>query len=191
MKKFGTFILLIFCACVIGSCYGIAHDQLTFSISPEYYTKFKFIQFEIGEEGQKIGQPRLAVALVGVMATWWMGMFIGIVLSFIGIIHNSWTLMFKFTINAFLIALAVAFIAGLTGLAYGYSVLSYQPRQNFSHWFIPRDLVDFKNFIAVGSMHNFSYLGGTVGLIAGALYSVSRKAGLKNGIFWWTKRPAI
>lgn len=188
MKKFAAFILLIFCACLIGGCYGVAHDQLTYSISPEYYTKFKFIQFELGEEGQKIGQPRLAVALVGFMATWWMGMFIGIVLSFIGIIHNSWKSMFKVTIYAFLITLAVAFVAGLTGLAYGYSVLAHQPRENFPHWFIPRDLVDFKNFIAVGSMHNFSYIGGSLGLIAGVVYSVSRKAGLKNRIFWWTKR---
>ena len=39
-------------------------------------------------------------------------------------------------------------------------------------WWLPENLIDKKNFIAVGSMHNFSYLGGLIGLVAGIIYIV-------------------
>lgn len=40
MKKFLMFLLTIALAPLIGGLYGILHDQLTYTISPEYYTKF-------------------------------------------------------------------------------------------------------------------------------------------------------
>ena len=48
MKKFLTLILIVIIAALTGGIYGAIHDQLTYTISPEYYTKFKFIQFELG-----------------------------------------------------------------------------------------------------------------------------------------------
>jgi hypothetical protein len=122
------------------------------------------------------------------MATWWMGMFIAIILGLVGIIHSGWKAMFTVTLKAFIITLLITFITGLVGLSYGYLALADQPRENFTHWFIPDKLVDFKNYIAVGSMHNFSYLGGVIGLISAVVYSIGKKEGLRNKIFWWAKR---
>lgn len=115
-------------------------------------------------------------------------MFIAIILGGIGFIHNNGKAMFAITLKAFILTLLITFIIGLLGLAYGYLALADQSRKNFPHWFIPDNLTDFKNYIAVGSMHNFSYLGSVMGLIAGAIYSIVKKAGLKNKIFWWVKR---
>lgn len=190
MKKFAVFFLLILCGSLIGGLYGIIHDQLTYTIAPEYYTKFKFFQFGIVDYGSEatVAQSRLWVGVVGFMATWWMGMFIAIILGLVGIIHSDWKAMLIITLKAFILTLLITFTTGLVGLAYGYIALADQLRENFQHWFIPDNLVDFKNYIAVGSMHNFSYLGGLIGLIAGVVYSVAKKNGLKNRIFWWTKR---
>lgn len=51
MKKFLILILIILIAPIIGGLYGILHDQLTYTISPEYYTKFKFYQFGLMDLG--------------------------------------------------------------------------------------------------------------------------------------------
>ena len=177
MKKFLTFMLLVFISCILAGIYGILHDQLTYTISPEYYTKFKFYQFELADMGQEaiLPNPRIAVCYVGFMATWWMGLFIGILLGLTGIIQPDSKEMFLITLDSFLIAISIAFFIGVAGLLYGYFELSLNPPQYFSSWFIPEDLVNYRNFIAVGSMHNFSYLGGIFGLIGGMLYIFYKK----------------
>jgi hypothetical protein len=58
-------------ALVAGS-YGILHDQLTFTLSPEYFTRLKFAQFQWAEIGLP---PRGLVAEIGFLATWWVGGF--------------------------------------------------------------------------------------------------------------------
>jgi hypothetical protein len=42
-------------------------------------------------------------------------------------------------------------------------------------WRLPENLIDVKNFVAVGSMHNFSYIGGTTGLLAAIYFSLRRR----------------
>jgi hypothetical protein len=55
---------------LIAGPYGVAHDQVTYSISPEYFTRLKFQQFEYANFGFP---PRFFVAEIGFLATWWVG----------------------------------------------------------------------------------------------------------------------
>tara|TARA_Y100000034_G_scaffold111039_1_gene143700 strand:+ start:69 stop:605 length:537 start_codon:yes stop_codon:yes gene_type:complete len=173
MKKFLIFILVILIAPFIAGIYGILHDQLTYSISPEYYTKFKFIQFGLVDSGSEahFPYPRFEVSIVGFMATWWMGLPIGIILSLVGLVHKTYKRMLKVTLRAILIAVLATFLTGLIGLAYGKLYLA----DAGVNWWLPQNLVDTKNFIVVGSMHNFSYLGGILGLIIGVIFSLKQK----------------
>ncbi len=51
MKKFFLFVFLVFFAILLSGLYGIIHDQISYTVSPEYFTKFKFQQFGIaGDE---------------------------------------------------------------------------------------------------------------------------------------------
>ena len=104
MTKFLALIVLAVISCLLAGLYGILHDQLTYTISPEYYTKFKFYQFGFMENGQEaiFPNPRIEVSAVGLLATWWMGIPIGIVLGLVGLIHKDWQTMFKLTFKAFL-----------------------------------------------------------------------------------------
>jgi len=174
MKKILTLILIVIIAALIGGIYGAIHDQLTYTISPEYYTKFKFIQFELVDEGPEahLSHPRLWVAAVGALATWWMGMLIGFILGLVGLIHADWQKMLRVTLRAFLITVSVAFVIGIIGLIYGRLFLANESVESFGNWFIPHNVIDFKNFVTVGSMHNFSYAGGIIGMIAGIVYSL-------------------
>ncbi len=173
MKKFLTLLLIIGLAPIIGGLYGILHDQLTYTISPEYYTKFKFYQFGLMDMGNEaiFPNPRFEVSIVGFMATWWMGLPIGLILGLVGLVHNNNKQMFKVTMKAILITMIVAFVTGLIGLAVGKLYLA----EKGVDWWLPENLIDTKNFISVGSMHNFSYLGGLFGLVAGIIYSLKKR----------------
>jgi hypothetical protein len=173
LKKLLTLILIIGLAPLIGGLYGILHDQLTYTISPEYYTKFKFYQFGLMDIGNEaiFPNPRIEVSAVGFMATWWMGLPIGLILGLVGLVHKDNKQMFRSTLKAIVVTVIVAFATGLIGLAYGKLYLA----DTGVDWWLPDNLIDTKNFIAVGSMHNFSYLGGLTGLIAGTMYSIRQK----------------
>ena len=168
MKKFFTLLLLIVLACIVAGLYGIIHDQLTYTISPEYYTKFKFIQFGLSNEGDAVTRPRLMAGLVGIMATWWMGLIIGTILSLFALTLKDWRKMFSVTLRAMLLTITIAFAIGLVGLLFGYVSLSMDDRMQF----YPYKVNDPVAFEAVGSMHNFSYAGGIIGLAAGIVYII-------------------
>ena len=47
MLKFALFPLLLGAACVIAGLYGALHNQISYTVSPEYFHLHKFKQFEI------------------------------------------------------------------------------------------------------------------------------------------------
>ncbi|WP_185147032.1 hypothetical protein [Pseudochryseolinea flava] len=167
MNKLIAFVVIVLFASLLGGVYGVVHDQLTYTVSHEYYTKFKFHQFALVNDGAHDIPPnaRVLVSIVGFLATWWMGTFIGIILGAIALIFPTWQEMARVAIKAFSLTMVVAFVTGIVGLAYGYFVLGTQSPSAFEHWYLPNNLDDFRSFIAVGSMHNFSYLGGVLGLM--------------------------
>lgn len=59
---------------LLAGCYGIIHDQITYTISPEYFTRMKFDQFRAVDFGFP---PRIFVAEIGFLATWWVGLIAG------------------------------------------------------------------------------------------------------------------
>lgn len=173
-KKLLNLSLIIAISPFIGGLYGILNDQFTYTISPEYFTKFKFIQFGFIEEDQyanEIPQARILVAGVGFFATWWMGLIIGTILGLVGLTHLDSKKMFSISIKAIFLCSLITFIMGVVGLFYGFNFLAYEEL----NWSFPPDLVDKTNFIAVGSMHNFSYFGGLIGLLIGSIYSIKQR----------------
>ena len=79
--------------------------------------------------------------------------------------------MFKSTFKAILLTIGIALATGLVGLIYGKVFLI----ENSPNWFLPDNLIDQDAFIMVGSMHNFSYLGGLIGLVFGIIFTVRDK----------------
>jgi hypothetical protein len=152
-------------AFVAGS-YGILHDQFTFSISPEYFTKFKFDQFRYADLG--LGE-RIFVAEIGFLATWWVGFFCGWFLARRLIPGqpriDAWR---KITTGCAIILLCALLWAGL---GFGYGFWS-GPRADYSAWQAMLDHLDIEDqwsFIRVAHIHNASYLGGLIGLVLALL----------------------
>ena len=170
MKKLGTLVILIFLSTIVAGIYGIIHDQFTFTISSEYFTVYKFDQFNFTDWGNN--SPRLTTALIGFLATWWVGLIIGIFQATVGLIHKSSRLMFKMVLNAIGITLVTAVLFALVGGVVGY----FNTMGEFECCF-PYDIIERRNFRIVGYIHNFSYFGGEIGCVIGLAYQIwKRKA---------------
>ncbi len=155
---------MILMSCIFAGVYGILHDQVTYTISPEYFTKFKYIQFRF--EPEWFGGHRPTVAVVGFLATWWVGLIIGFVLGIYSLFIKINRERMRHFLRAVLITLAVAIIFGFVGFLYAkLFLMRAEP-----NWIFPPDLLDKRAFITVGSIHNFSYLGGLLGLVAGIIF---------------------
>jgi hypothetical protein len=177
MKKFLVLLLILIIAPLIGGLYGIIHDQFTYTISNEYFTKFKFYQFGLMDVGNEaiFPNPRIQVSIIGFLATWWLGIPIGLILGFEGLRNKDAKTMFSNTFRALLVNVLSVFIVSIVGFAYGYLYLRNLPIENFSSWYIPDNIIDVKSYINVCAMHNFSYVGGILGLIVALIYSSRRR----------------
>ncbi len=74
MLKLLLLPVLLAAGCLISGFYGAAHNQISYTVSPDYFHAFKFIQFEMPANLHN----RLGAAIVGWEASWWMGVLIGI-----------------------------------------------------------------------------------------------------------------
>jgi hypothetical protein len=167
MKKIGILLLTILIATLLAGIYGALHDQITFTISSEYFTIFKFEQFGFLDWGNN--NPRLTTALIGFLATWWVGFYIGIVQGLVGLIHKTSGLMFKYVFNSILITLGIAVLFGIFG-----GIIEILTGEADPICF-PYEIHNCKNFFIVGSIHNYGYLGGGIGAIVGLVYQIYQK----------------
>lgn len=166
MKKVWILVAALLLTPLVAGLYGMLHDQLSYTISPEYFTRFKFIQFRL--EGQLDRPFRVLAAIVGFRATWWVGIYLGVVQGFTGLMQTSPHRMLRAVSRGVLLNLLTALVTGLIGLYIGY----YELAKTGVSWTLPPGLSDQRAFIAVGSMHNFGYLGGAIGAIVGVGYQV-------------------
>jgi hypothetical protein len=66
---------------LVAGTYGALHDQVSWAIAPEYFTKLKFAQFAWADIGLP---PRVRASEIGFLATWWVGMIAGWALCRVG-----------------------------------------------------------------------------------------------------------
>jgi hypothetical protein len=169
-KKILVYVCLAILAILLAGLYGIIHNQISYTVSPEYFTKFKFRQFGLTDMNLP---DRARASMVGFLASWWMGIPIGLLVGGAGFIHPSPRRMFKISLWAFVVVIAFTFLFGLCGLLYGYIETGTINPANYQSWFIPHDVVDLRRFLCAGYMHNASYLGGTLSIFIACIFQVA------------------
>jgi hypothetical protein len=166
MAKLVLLPLLLLAACVAAGLYGALHNQISYTISPDYFLAFKFHQFAIPESMQN----RLGASVVGWYASWWMGLIIGVPVLLVGLIimpdgKTYWT----HGLIAFAVVAGTALLVGVGAVVYGYFTISEDTLQDFHY---PPGVADRVAFARAGTMHNFSYVGGGLGIITGSAYLI-------------------
>ncbi|QDU65089.1 signal peptide-containing protein [Engelhardtia mirabilis] len=163
MVRLASAIAVVLVSPLVAAAYGALHDQVTYTLSPEYYTHLKFDQFRI-PAGM---HDRVGVALVGVLATWWVGPPIGLCLApFLALRRPAqrapWRTGLARVGAALATVIGVAALCGALGYALGRPLA---PTQEAAAALTPTGVTDPIAYLRVGSMHNASYLGGALGLV--------------------------
>lgn len=147
---------------LVAALYGMVHDQITYSISPEYFTRLKFAQFHYADMGLP---PRVFVAEIGFLATWWVGFIAGWFLARMAVPVWPPDEARSHVFRGFGIIVASAFAGSLLGFGLG---LLRGPNADYSGWqeyVLTHGVADLPSFVRVAYIHNASYLGGLFGLI--------------------------
>lgn len=145
----------------LGGLYGILHDQVTYTLSEEYFTKLKFEQFAFMNLGW---HPRVFVGGIGLMATWWVGLITGWLIARAGIHAHGGLLPLKTFGKLALLLVGVVVTSAILG--YGFGWFFYEARQEHWAWVGPLlQVEDVERFARVGYAHNFVYVGGVVGTV--------------------------
>ena len=151
---------------LIAGVYGVFHDQITYSISPEYFTRLKFLQFHYADFGFP---ARVFVAEIGFLATWWVGLIAGWFLAWVAVPTFPAEKARFGVFRGFGIIFAGALVAALVGFLLGLRLGPDSDLSNWQRFATSRGVVDLPNFVRVAYIHNASYLGGLVGLIVALL----------------------
>lgn len=180
-KKILVFVFLLVVAVVLASAYGVVHNQISFTVSPEYFTKYKFQQFGLVDSPLP---ERVRASIVGFEASWWMGPPIGLLVGVAGFLHRGHRRMLKVSLQSFVIVMAFTLIVGLFGLLCGYLVTGSIATEELSGW-TPEDVVEPRRFVCAGFMHNSSYLGGALSVLAAWVFHVvvlikGRRQGMRH-----------
>lgn len=163
LKKFAVYILFVVLAVFVAGLYGVAHNQISYTVAPEYFTKFKFQQFGFVDTPLP---ERVRASMVGFLASWWMGIPIGLLVGAAGFIHHGARRMLRVSLWSLLITVAFTLLFGLGGLLYGYIQTAHVDVAEYRGWFIPDDVTDLRRFLCAGYMQNSSYLGGVLAIFA-------------------------
>jgi len=150
---------------LLAGVYGVLHDQVTYSVSPEYFTRLKFSQFHYANFGLP---PRLFVAEIGFLATWWFGFFAAWFIARITVPTFAPAVRSRHTIRGLLITFAFALASSMLGNALG---ILHGP--DYSAWeglASALGIVNLPGFVRVAYIHNAGYLGGLIGLITAIIY---------------------
>ena len=156
--------LLLISACIISGIYGVIHNQISYTVSPGYFHEFKFVQFHIPAAEQN----RLGASIVGFFASWWMGLIIGVILVPFSLWAKDVKSYFLVSIKSYGVVAITAFIVGITALLISFLLVdpeTIKPIQIFR-----KTISDPVSFTYAGTMHNFSYLGGIIGIVTGAIF---------------------
>ena len=163
MSKIVLVPVLFVIACLFAGVYGAVHNQISYTVSAEYFTQFKFHQFRIAA-----GTPdRVGAAVVGWYAAWWMGLVIGVVLIPLGLVIRGGKRYFWGMLRVFGVVTATTLLVGLLALAWSFVSVEASEVGEISRY--GNEIVDDAAFVRAGTMHNFSYLGGLIGMITGGV----------------------
>ncbi len=166
MRRAFLLLGLLILACLLAGLYGALHDQVTYQIAPEYFTRLKFLQFHVSSEMH----PRVGAAIVGFFASWWAGCLFGIAVLGSGmLIRDDWVF-FQSSLRAICLVLGSTFLAG--SLAYLGSFAITGPNEWQLRFLQKLQVEDTQSFLRVGMIHNASYLGGILGMGLGVWYQL-------------------
>jgi hypothetical protein len=174
IRKIGVLLLFVPAAVLVAGLFGMIHDQISYTVSGEYFTQFKFLQFRLLDPDVP---ERIRAAEVGFLASWWMGIPLGLLCGSAGLLQRSPALMRRALLWSLLLVTAFTLTIALAGLGFGWIRTETVDIAGYRGWYIPPNVGDLRRFLCAGYMHNAAYLGGALSVpVAWLFHSVFRFA---------------
>jgi len=161
-NEWRTAISIALLGALLAGIYGAVHDQISFSISREYFTKIKFRQFAFADFGLP---ERLFVAEIGFLASWWVGLIAAWVLARIGLAELAMVSGWHYVAKAF----AIVTVVGATSSCVAVLLGMNDAAGDMDGWKGWRSKIGDQNingFVIVYYLHWGSYLGAALGAVA-------------------------
>jgi hypothetical protein len=175
-REYGVLVISVLTALL----YGAINDQITVTISPEYFLYGKELEKIVGEHPAQLAL-RFQAALVGLKATWSVGLICGVVLL---IANNPWRSLPRLRNRQLLVHLPiivlVASLCGLVGGCLGYCGYLTRLDSDFGD-LLAVNLYRPYRFMAAWGVHLGGYLGGALGTLTGVAAIVLRRLVIANG----------
>jgi hypothetical protein len=182
MEKVLVFPLLLMASCLVAGLYGALHNQISYTVAPEYFHAFKFHQFGIPPDFHN----RLGAALVGWRASWWMGLVVGTPVLLVGLVVPGWKAYLRRGLVAIAIVVSATLAVGLGALVHAQATLT---EGNLPLYAYSAEVTDPVAFACAGTMHNYSYLGGFLGILIGSVFMLAE--GLRLALRGNSNEPPI
>ncbi|KOS04904.1 hypothetical protein AM493_01760 [Flavobacterium akiainvivens] len=177
LTKRNTLLVLLPLSCIIAAIYAIINDCLLYLFCPEFFTKFKFIEYGVRQNIPGLetdtGFPLTEIAQVAIMASWWMGLIIGTTLTVLCLPIICPKTRLITIAKAMGITTLVTAVISLTGLVFGKLFLTGKNMLNFGY--LPNGLQKPDDFMMAFSLHNFSYIGAITGMFVASVYIIKKK----------------
>ena len=157
LSSFFTLLGLTLAGGLTAGIYGILHDQITYTLSPEYFTRFKFGQFYDVDPG--LGNRAFA-GVIGFLATGWIGAILGWFYGRLSMCGGKPNV--RETMRALILTLAITGAFGFGGFLYATFTFD-KKRESWSEWQEAYRIEDIASFYRVGIVHNMGYIGGFAG----------------------------
>jgi hypothetical protein len=164
-------ILWIDLAMLAAVLYGILNDQITVTLSPEYFSVFKRHQFWplLEAMGWTNAPARLQAVPIGAAATWWFGLILGMTVSLagtVGRLPRLTTRQFGRAVGVVMLTTAVtSLLCGVVAYLVEPAIPGASQQEHAMFESIFGAIHEWRRFFAVGWWHNGAYLGGLCGAI--------------------------
>jgi len=172
----GHIVIVTLVGALFGGLYGVLHDQVTYTIGPEYFTRFKFDQFSYARPSTD--SPRIFAGIIGFLASWWVGALTAWVLARISVRREGELPPNRVLAKAFALVFATTMVCGVIGFCWGIYRGTTGYSEGWLDWMASLGVLDEQSFMTVGYIHNASYIGGSLGMFFGISYLLR----------WWRRR---
>ncbi len=163
-------VLLI--AVLAALAYGAVNDQMTVTISPEYFLYGKELAKVVGDPPSSMAALRWEAAKVGLKATWSAGLLFGVVLLVANNPWRGWPRLANRRLVAMLpVLLLMAGGLGIVGGACGYLGLLTHLSADFED-LVSANLWRPRRFMATWGVHLGGYVGGLIGTVVAAAWVI-------------------
>lgn len=170
--KFKAFLLLWLVAFFLAASYGVFNDIITANISEEFYLFKNFERY--GIEKLYTGTTTSKWALVLLCGLWGggrLGILPGFMFPALAWLNTKPSTMLRLTIRSYFLYMVISALVALGGVFVGFYMAKGYASGHIT-WDVPARVQHPDTFILVDSIHNFTYLGAFIGLMASLFYLI-------------------